>query len=695
MFVAGLALLGPLGAEAQEFGDIEDFLELPGVCESGPITFGPGVDCAVAIRDDVDLDDIWFVGFVDGNDQLGGQECSVAADGVPGLVEDRPAVWCRDLGKGEFFDGIVDGQLEGPWETASAFEYEIEDLRGNFWWFNGPHLLAGGRPLAITDVPDLDLDGLWLRFVERRTGEVALDLPAASAAQVVDPAIDELGGIVSYRWQPELDPGSYRLWFCEGDSPETCALLPGGHHVQVHDLEFLELVPGHNVIDAERINVVFFGSGMEALAHVEGYGSVEETARTMLGWDGPVSTYLTAFEGEDGSVDGRVRWGPFATEPMASDRHRFNLWYAPQPLDDIDTLFQSVGDPLLHAGFDLPNVHAVLLQGDGRLGRSDARLASLADREFPETANELVFGNTRMNLEAFDLTNATQVLTHEWGHALFGLRDEYAFNPFGTDGIGYGDPNCLRTLDEAETLYGDLFGIVDPFAETVLAQLAELGRDPDQEFGFDLIEATRIEPTPGGCYGDPEDPAVYRPNISSAMNETSPVFGAVSRRQMEAVLGLFSGRADHRGLDGVAIACTGDDDSTSCGIEIPAFVDGPDAGFTIDGEACGAGVGGGDGPTVVTCELDAAAAAVEIGDGGEVRTLTVEREIVETTTSTTTAGPTEGDDETAARTTATTLDDSDGSGSTRLIAGVALVGAGAAVFAVLAMLSRRPRSASR
>ncbi len=589
----------------------------PGVCETGSFTWRVGVDCAVAIRPDADTELLEFALLTTtAGDERTATPCHVRPAGVPGLI-DGPAVSCPDIGIDDVTSGRRSVGIVGPWRTGTTvFEIDVEDTSAPWWLPPSTSATFGDRAVRWVVDPDTDpIDGTWVQLVPTFD-----DAWASSVAASELPIETDADGISRMVFRPEVAPGSYRLWFCDGEDPDTCERRPGGWAVQVMTADLVELIPGHNVADAERINVVFFGSDLAPIEVAAGFESIERTARSLLGWTGPTDAFVNA----RGDVldEAPIRWGPFATEPIASNRHRFNLWFVAEPLDHVDALFLDVTDPGIHEGFDLANVHAVLMRADDRFGQSDARFASFTEvTEFPSAASQIVFGNTRMVLDTNNLSAAIQVLTHEWGHALFGLRDEYTelSRPIAT-----GAPNCAPDEPTAEAWWGDRVGDVDPFVDVVIEQVQSFGRDPEIEFGGSLADQVRVATTPGGCYGALDDRSAFRPNRGSAMRETNPVFGTINRERIEAVLDLFSGWAPYRGLSDVGDDCGHDGASTVCVLALAPFVDAPPQGFAIDDLPCEAPQRDGRRWTA-RCVLPGVATTVTLTDGLDRRDVALAR----------------------------------------------------------------------
>lgn len=135
-------------------------------------------------------------------------------------------------------------------------------------------------------------------------------------------------------------------------------------------------------------------------------------------------------------------------------------------------------------------------------------------------------------IEGLNTNQAYSLLTHESGHALFGLRDEY-YEGDREESI-YGYPQCAHNQDEAEEWWGDLVGQIDPF-------YYEVAEFMDKEINVNEIKIGFIN---GGCFGTPYgEEGVLRPTEKSMMkyHYDMPVFGSANRRRVEQVLDLFSG----------------------------------------------------------------------------------------------------------------------------------------------------------
>ena len=423
-----------------------------------------------------------------------------------------------------------------------------------------------------------------------------------------------------------LLPGRYRIAPCIGESAVGCRRVTGGVVAQVGTGNIVPLFAGSARADADRFNIVLAGSGF---ATVE---EVRSTAIELLGLSGPVGLV----DGEPASPGVQpfyAVFGPFATEPLASARNLFNLWLLTDLVADPKALFHdhpprgsgSIGTD----GFDLTRVQITTLhsQPPGVLLRSEAGWTSL-DGVGPEDIDDIEFAGAYLAVNPSDRWSSASTLTHEWGHALFDLRDEYV--EFGR-GVTFGYPNCAPDLETARQWWGDLEGSVDPFVEEYAAALAQLGLwfpdwvEADLTTGFD---------DRSGCY-TVDDSVAVRPTADSIMNSGIPICGSVNRRQVEAVLSLVDGRAPIAAGD-VALAC---DRMVVCRGSVRPLVDPPasDLAVSVGGVAAPCSIEEGDsGWGLLACER-----LVVDPDGGLVVELiaggsTIASASVPTTTTTTT-----------------------------------------------------------
>ena len=443
-----------------------------------------------------------------------------------------------------------------------------------------------GRPVRVTTWRnDLESDdGLWA-LTERRVdgperfvdpfvfvGSQELDVPEPGSFESTD------SDVVA-----PAEPGRYVMSMCVGPGPDECSVIPGHHPFQVIDPTLHEVVPGHNRSDGDRINLVFVGAGLP-----EGI-EVETVTRRLLGLDGPeVSTFdrpgvpIDDVDPDSDLAFGALTFGPFAVEPLRSAVDRFNFWTLEDELVDERALFHdahpewSSGRDL--EGFDLDHVSVVALhhQVVGRFGRSEAFWPSFTGQIDTPARADLEFAGVYLAIDANWPELTARTLTHEFGHSLFDLRDEYTETGRS---VTYGYPNCADGLEQAEEWWGDLVGQQDPFLEEYLAVLERMDQWIPEDLTEQLVVA-ELGSVTGGCYDG--DGSTIRPSADSVMNSEVPVFGAVNRRRVEQVLDRFDPRVQLAGVQDVTLRCfpaasVSVGDPVRCSGAMARFVDpGPD-----------------------------------------------------------------------------------------------------------------------
>ena len=569
---------------------------LPGVCSPAVVLYGQSTDCTFPLSRVAPLDP-WLGPHVADEDVVYDDQdddqadCSVEGDllvcrGVFAYYSGgdrvvRPRI-SGELSSATATFGTLDGysyplQLTPAAGVMEPYVFGSTPLRV---WAYGPVAAAGG------------FARVWLRDEPRYSWTVPLP---AVAEDMVDPLEIDVGG---------LTPGRYRITPCIGDSAASCVEVPGGITFQVGSGRLEELIPGWNRRDADRINVIFAPSGHVSL------DEARRVARDLVAWDGPL---LVGFDdtllgpAASPSQLWSLEFGPFAIEPLRSARDRFNLWFLDDLVDDPLALQYSAppfgwGAPL--PDFGLPDVQVTRLDflPPGRTRRSEAGWPSFTSPDGPTvvTRDGLEFAGAYVTLPfGYRLTQAG-ILAHEWGHALFDLRDEYVES---SRGVTHGYPNCAPDQATAEAWWGDQIGTIDPFVDEYLS----LSRHWSQWVDPELVSEITTGFLPGGCYSDREDAAV-RPTGDSIMNSGVPVFGAVNRQRAEQILALWSGLAP---LDADALSAWCDpvragDPVSACGMEVVSHVEVPAAGLLASAGATtvGCSVVSGDTNEGMTFECD-------------------------------------------------------------------------------------------
>ena len=340
--------------------------------------------------------------------------------------------------------------------------------------------------------------------------------------------------------------GQYSVEICEGDAESICC-VPMDRTLDVRDLEILSLYPEHNNRNADRINVILVGSGYGGMAQ---FRAIAEKILSIGGE--PTVRDVNAFLDSDcdNNVFTRTRevdWGFFSVEPLKSNKDKFNIWYLSEQLEgSLDSFLDKIETFESRNYFEFSGLDfvypALIVNGEfnsddifsGSSIRSHAFSPSFKGEVDIDKEN-IAFGisyNSFLANEGGNDTRYYSIFSHESGHALFGLSDEYA----GDNVFEERYPNCAASLDQAQGWWGDLVGEVDPFYYEYRAFMAAEGFNACPE------EYYRVQYVNGGCGVPTEDTEVRRPTTSSIMRTSrEAVFGSVNRRRAEQVLNLFSG----------------------------------------------------------------------------------------------------------------------------------------------------------
>ena len=436
--------------------------------------------------------------------------------------------------------GFGEARQLATFVVEDPFTYGIDA-----WVAGREPVVTEGRPFVVNVYP---LTGeppanTWVLVRDRDRRELI------DTVQVTQ---DETGTWPETIIEAPQDPGRYTAELCVGLVVDECANVPGVFSFQVINPMLHDLVEGHNRENASRINLVFAGSGFPDTE------KLVEVASGLLSLDGPVPidvdgwpAGVTADEANPEDVFD-LAWGPFAIEPLRSNKHLFNFWYIDDDVQDVRALFHNAhpdfSRPDELAGFSLDHVSIISIdyQTEGRYGRSEANWTSFRLSEDVPRVRDVEFAGIYLSVDGFWPYGAADTLTHELGHALFDLRDEYSES---TRNVQFGYPNCADGLDQAFDWWGDDVGSVDPFVHAYI--------ETQQRFGLwvppDLVEQITIGFELGGCYGGGDE--VVRPSSDSVMNSETPVFGTVNRRRVEDLLALFDGRAPLASYDEVTVGC--------------------------------------------------------------------------------------------------------------------------------------------
>ena len=546
LLVVGVVVgVAPSHAASQERPTATGPLECGGAV---PVVAGLGVDCIVTV-DSALSDDV----------------AAVATDGAGVRVRCRQverSVRCPDIGEGFDQPGSREVRLlvvgpdgaefelaAGSYETVAAGDVKI-DLG-----LSEP-VVFDQHPLEVALSIAEPVPRLFLVVRARGEADVLITVPLGHGQDIRSVPVD-------------LPVGRYRAWPCVGFYAETCIEAPGGHPFQIIAPDPIALLPGHNRLSAERINILFVASGFDV-------ANLPEVARTLLTLDGPIAT------------DTEIFYGPMAIEPLASSLNRFNFWLLPEEVVDEQALLVNAAQARTLDGLGIPNLQVTTLYVGPIVGErppTDARTTSFYGRYEVPTSDRIDFGGVRLAIDPAKPHLSAQTLAHEWGHGLFDLRDEY--NGFDDRGVSTRYPNCAPDLATAQNWWGHQVGQVDPFVYDVIEARADAGLRLDN-FDKPLVELVRVDFVPGGCLGSlvADGPEAVRPTTDSIMNSELPVFGSVNRTRVEEVLNQFSGRGTAEHPDDLVISCVSQQKQLSCDGRLRSHLDPPESGVAIGDVPC-------------------------------------------------------------------------------------------------------------
>ncbi|SDQ04580.1 hypothetical protein [Quadrisphaera sp. DSM 44207] len=351
--------------------------------------------------------------------------------------------------------------------------------------------------------------------------------PARTAAAALATASTLVLGLLAPAGAAPTAPASDRSSSAPSQAAAATAVPEGLH----------PLVPGHNYLDAQRIDIVFAASGAPEGADWTGY------ARQLLTWDGPVPLGPDGQPAGPGEEVWDLTWGPFALEPLRSRKDLFNVWYVEEPppaVEGWDRPWGAVGGAF---PVDLPHRLEVTLAWNWSGSTQAAAQVPMFTPPQTPAAGADVFDGVILGMsgEAMDAARDDGVLAHELGHALFALPDKYSFDRWGYDGPPTRSyyPVCAADQAQAEEFFGDLVGTVDPFFQEWVAAYAQHGIPLGADLEAWYREQVVVDYVPDGCFG-PAGTA-RRSSRGGIMHDTQVVFDAVERRWAEQVLDAWSG----------------------------------------------------------------------------------------------------------------------------------------------------------
>ncbi|MBI4085078.1 MAG: hypothetical protein HY432_01045 [Candidatus Liptonbacteria bacterium] len=323
-------------------------------------------------------------------------------------------------------------------------------------------------------------------------------------------------------------------------SPESGTGTSGKKISPLKPANLENLVQGHNDARADRINLVIVGINFSSI------DELKNTGIEMLSWGGS-------------PVRNGVAFGPFAIEPLRSNKGKFNVWYDTAIIngttqDDIrnkavdeegsinKTGLKYVVPIFLNKLKQSPGINTFITPHSVGFG------ITLEDNSFSSlTKDKLQPKAVFVNVQE-PLTSPSQ-LAHELGHGIFGLADEKTDSPFDKPGSAprIRAPDCVATPADAQKLWGDMVGQVDPFYTNWKSTLQQNGQwetlfPSDVSWWKSMDDGVKVGYYYGQCYGDPNGKDAIRPTDFSIMNQSQvAVFGPVNRKQVEIVLGFFKG----------------------------------------------------------------------------------------------------------------------------------------------------------
>jgi IgA Peptidase M64 len=350
--------------------------------------------------------------------------------------------------------------------------------------------------------------------------------------------------------------GHYVFQACVGTSPTTCDLMVKTAPLSVYpEYKSIPMHPETNIA-GDRINLVFVCNKTFSL-----FDDCVDNIRTMIGWDGkPIPLGYSGKETTDFNNVTALNYGLFSIEPYKSNRNKFNVFV-------LDTLLQEFNETVIlndlkKSGLNIAATQIVNLHQAS--GRSYTDFPVYVDNKTPTKKDvylqyynatdakgivDLYIGN-----QADFLSYTGTVLSHELGHALFGLRDEYV-EP-GSNGIRTGFPNCepfqSLAISDWTQLTGlsrtELEGKIDPSYYDLIKEMGKYKYNGAPLLNWYRDNSTNYTESnfktsfniKGGCYGS-ANANVYRPTLESTMNKNGVVFGTVNKARANQILKLYDG----------------------------------------------------------------------------------------------------------------------------------------------------------
>jgi hypothetical protein len=257
--------------------------------------------------------------------------------------------------------------------------------------------------------------------------------------------------------------------------------------------------------------------------------------------------------------------GFLLTEPIRSNRNKINLWNYSQKiniakysnfLSQIASYNNLLGIKYIVPIFIRPELITLdpLNTSDGRSNADLPILDYSVDHKilkyYPGKVNELFMrGKEGPN---FDKSLAL-TLTHELGHAIFNLLDEYGESGRTLPLTSF--PNCAPDITTARAWWGDLEGQTDPYIKEIFEIQnpravfeSSIAYNPltytYENYVQEYLNIYKVGYYTGGCFAEyTANETQTRPLTASLMSNYyyNPFFGLVNSREITKVFNLFSG----------------------------------------------------------------------------------------------------------------------------------------------------------
>ena len=354
---------------------------------------------------------------------------------------------------------------------------------------------------------------------------------------------------------------SVSVQYCVGISTNNCKLTSVGNSV-----EFLPQFTTTDMYEpndktADKINIVF-KCGTEFL--IGGVNRCLEYTKPLLAWDG-----LPTYKDKDSKITTAdnatsIGFGFFATEPLKSNKNKFNVFV----INQLDDTAEEKSYNQIAESIGLNPKNTVFVKSILEFGRSNAMVPlgsnvnGLINKNDFQILSDYNSGYIKLYLGENNLyrSDTPNVLTHELGHALFGLGDEYTEELADTPIPTY--PNCIANPAEAKILWTKMNNGTDPinkvddnfdafvniykntYNKTYKKSLYDIyGQANSQVFKSDNYKVSYQNY--GGCYGPQDNKSIIRPTKLGMMSNhySSPIWGTINRLRIDNVLSLFKGKS--------------------------------------------------------------------------------------------------------------------------------------------------------